>query len=251
MPLGVVFQSDKGIYLLGRDLTVRRIGDPVFAYNAQTITRSTLLPDRTNVIFLTSSGRTLLYDYDRDQWSTFTNHEGYDAIVVGGSYYYLRTDGRVFVETIGAFSDGINTHIPMLIETAWIKFVQYLEGWQRILHAMILGTWVSPHTLRFRFRLDYEPAYSAPIDIDVNAVYTPDPYGAGLYGAGPYGGVVGVSSTVYQESVHLNRRCQSISFRFEDLELAGNYGASFELSELLLIGGILGERFRPGAARSQ
>jgi len=251
MPLGVVFQSDKGIYLLGRDLSVRRIGDPVFAYNSQTITRSTLLPDRPHVVFLTDSGWTLLYDYDRNAWSKFSNHEGHDAVVVAGTYYYLRADGRVFAETPGSYSDGEGQHIPMLIETAWIKLVGYLQSWQRILYAQVLGTYLTPHTLRLRYRLDYEPAYSAPLDADVNSVYTPDNYGDGNYGDGPYGGIVGVSATVYQEAFHLNQRCQSISFRIEDLELAGDFGASFELSELLLVGGVLGPRFLPGAARSQ
>lgn len=248
-PVGIMFQSDKGIYLLGRDLSVRRIGDPVFAYNAQTITRSTLLPDRPHVIFLTNSGRTLLYDYDRDQWSTFTNHEGLDAIVVNGQYYYLRTDGRVFAETIGIYQDGEDRHIPILIETAWIKFADYLQGWQRVLHALFLGTYVSSHLLRVRFRLDYEPAYFKFNDVAVDGVYSPRNYGDGTYGSGTYGGVAGVSSMTYQQSFHINKRCQAISFRIEDFETAENFGASFELSELLLIGGVLGPKFRVGATR--
>ncbi len=250
MPLGIVFQTDKGIYLLDRGLQARRIGDPVYAYNAQRIVRSTLLPDRPHVVFLTDAGRTLLFDYDRDQWSTFTNHTGLDSIVVEGAYHYLRNDGQVFVETIGAYVDGVSSHIPRLIDTAWIKASGYLQGWQRIWHAMILGQWKSKHTLRFRYRLDYEDAWSAPIDIDVDSVYTPNNYGDGNYGAGPYGGIVGLSSLVYQERVHVNRRCQAISFRIEDVEAAGDYGACFELSELLLTGGVLGPMFHPGAARS-
>ena len=250
MPLGVVFQSDKGIYLLGRDLSVRRIGDDVYGFNAQTITRSTLLPDRPQVVFLTSSGSTLLFDYDRDQWSTFSNHEGLDAIVVGGSYYYLRNDGRVFVETPDVYVDGTSMHIPMLIETAWIRFSNYLQGWQKVLHAEFLGEYESQHTLRVRYRLDYQDGYSAPIDIDVDSNYNPGNYGDGSYGSGAYGGVGG-DSTVYQESIHLNRRCQAISFRIEDVEQAANFGAAFQLSELLLIGGMLGPKFPVGAARSQ
>lgn len=251
MPLGIVFQSDKGICLLRRDLTVVRIGDAVYAYNSQTIVRATLLPDRPHVVFLTDNGWTLLFDYERGQWSKFGNHQGHDAVVVSGSYCYLRTDGRVFQETPGVYQDGSGQHIPMLIETAWIKLTGYLQGWQRILYASVIGTYISPHTLRVHFRLDYEPAYSQSIDANVNSVYTPNFYGAGAYGVGTYSGVVGVSSTVYQEEFHLNRRCQSISLRFEDVELAGNYGAGFELSELLLLGGVLGPKFQPGNARSQ
>lgn len=247
-PMGIVFKSAKGFKLLGRDQQVVDIGAPVYAFNDQTVTRATLLPDRHQVLFLTDAGFSLLWDYEFNQWSKYTNHEGYDALVLWGSYYYLRTDGRVFVETPGVYRDD-NTHIPMLIETAWIKFVDYLQGWQRALWATFLGNYVSPHTLRVRYRIDYEDGYSAPFDLDVDVNYNPSLYGSGLYGAGPYGGAGG-ATTVYQRQIHLNQRCQAISFRIEDVEATDDYGASFQLSELLIEGGVLGVRFRPGAARS-
>lgn len=247
-PVGITFQSSKGIMLLGRDGSVNDIGAAVYTYNSQTIVRATLLPDRHQVVFLTNAGRTLLFDYERQQWSTYTNHEGVDAVVVEGVYHYLRTDGRVFAETPGVYRDD-NAHIPMLIETAWVKLTGYLQGWQSILWAYFVGTYLSEHTLRMRYRIDYQDAYSAPIDMNVNSNYNPSLYGAGLYGAGPYGGAGG-SGTVYQRRKHLNKKCQSISFRIEDVEATDSYGAAFQLSELLLIGGVLDTKFKPGAARS-
>lgn len=247
-PVGIVFQSEKGIRLLGRDRQVQDIGAPVYAYNAQTITRATLLPDRSQIVFLTDAGRTLLWDYERNQWSTFTNHQGIDARVVGGRYYYLRTDGRVFVETPGEYRDD-NTRITMLIETAWIHFAPYLQGWQRVLWAYFLGTYKSAHTLHVRYRVNYDDDYRGPIDLDVNTNYDPSLYGAGVYGAGLYGGTGG-DRTRYQRRIHLNKECQAIQFRIEDSEETGDAGASFELSELLLIGGILDSAYKPGAART-
>jgi hypothetical protein len=258
VPNGVVFQSQKGIYLLGRDMQVQRIGDDVFAYNSQRISRATLLPDRPHVVFLTDAGRTLLYDYSRPpppgsagpggQWSTFTNHEGYDAVVVDGIYYYLRTDGRVFKETVGLYVDGTQ-HIRRTVETAWLKMAGYLQGWQKILWASVIGTYYSSHKLQVSYRLDYEDQYTVLDPVDVDSTYTPYNYGAGNYGSGDYSGTPG-PNTVYQEQFHLNKRCQSISFRIEDVE-NDVYGAAFDLSELLLTGGVLGPKFRPGAARSQ
>src|SRR5690606_35481745 len=50
-PEGVLFQSRKGIYLLGRDRKVVYIGAPVEAYNEQTVTATTLIEDRTEIRF--------------------------------------------------------------------------------------------------------------------------------------------------------------------------------------------------------
>ncbi len=258
VPVGIVFQSDKGIYLLNRSLQVARIGDDVWAYRAQHVSRATLLPDRPHVVFLTDSdqGRTLLFDYDRadaatgslGQWSTFTNHVGYDALVVGGTYYYLGTDGFVYAETPGAYRDG-TLHIPMVIETAPVRLSAVLQGWQKVHRATVLGNYLSPHTLRMYFKLDYEPAWSGPYDHDMSGDQSPRNYGSGNYGGGTYQPVAGLQSVVYQRAYHLNKRCQSISFHFEDVETSANYGACFELSEVLLNGGMIGRRFQAGAAR--
>jgi hypothetical protein len=206
------------------------------------------LPTNQRILYLTSAGRTLLWDYNRNQWSTFTNHAGLDAVVVGGLYYYLRPDSRVFVETPGSYRDD-NSRIPMVIDTAHIHFAQYLQGWQKILYAYFLGSFKSAHSLSIRYRIDYNDAWSSALIANVNADWNPSAYGVGAYGVGAYGGA-GLGGTRYQRRFHLNRRCQAIAFRIEDIEATGDAGASFELSELLLIGGGIGADFKVGAARS-
>lgn len=248
-PVGIFFQSEKGIKLLTRERQVVDVGADVYTYNDQLVTRATLLPDRSQVLFLVQSGLSLLYDYERQAWSTFTNHEGLDARVVDGRYYYLRTDGRVFVETPGEYRDD-NSHIVMKIETAWIKMAGYLQGWQRILWAYFLGEWKSAHTLVIRYRIDYNPGYFTPVELDVNSNIDPRYYGEGEYGAGTYGNGT-ADSTRYQRAIHYNLPCQAIQFRIEDKEATEDFGASFELSELLLIGGVLDTRAKIGPARIQ
>jgi len=247
-PAGITFQSAKGIMLLNRGRQLVNIGNPVEAYDSQTITRATLSTTVQRIIYLTDAGRSLLWDYNRDQWSTFTNHTGLDAVTVDGTYYYLRTDSRVFAETPGLYLDD-NSQIPMVIETAWIHFAPYLQGWQKILWAYFLGSFKSAHTLSVRFRLDYNDAYSSAILNNVNANWNPSVYGGGSYGVGSYGGT-GLDGTRYQRRIHLNKRCQAISFLIQDIEATGDGGASFELSELLLIGGGLGPDFKVGPSRS-
>jgi hypothetical protein len=246
-PVGLVFKSQKGIMLLARTRQIVNIGNDVQKYDGQNVVRTTLITTSQRVICLTDSGRTLMWDYNRNAWATWTNHEGLDALVLDGLYYYLRTDSRVFVETPGIYKDD-ELHIQLKIETAWIHFASYLQGWQRVLYAYFLGRFISKHTLTVRWRLDYNDAYSPEIQSNVNADYNPSLYGVGLYGVGDYGGPGG-GTTRYQRRIHINKRSQAISFLIGDLEADGDFGASFELSELLLIGGGIGTDFKVGAAR--
>jgi hypothetical protein len=242
-PAGIVFQSAKGIYLLGRDMSVSYVGAPVESFNAQLVTRSTLIEDRTQIVFLCSTGSTLLYDYLFGQWSTYTNHAGLDAAVIDGTYHYLRTDGRVFRETPGQYRDD-NSQIRMVLETAWIRLHPYLQGMSRFYHAHIIGERKSAHTIRFRYRTDYMAGWSAPISQDWTSE-SGDVYGDGPYGDGPYGGD---APDVYQWKVHLGEVGQSIRFRFEDVEPTGEFGASYEINELLLTAGVKRVANRPFAA---
>jgi hypothetical protein len=250
-PQGLVFQTDKGIPgLIDRSRQIQMIGNDVYGYKDQTLQRATLLPGRHQILFLTDTadGMSLLWDYERGQWGPYSNHVGVDAIVVAGTYYYLRDDGRVFAETPGVYADD-TSHVKMRITTAWLTMTGYNQGWQKILRANFLGDWKSDHVLRVYFALDYEEQWVGPFDLDVNSDYNPDLYGAGLYGADGYSYTPGTNSTLYQKSLHINRRCQAIRFRIEDVESASDFGAAFELQELLLIGGVLGPARPVGASR--
>ena len=264
---GLFFKSAKGIYMLGRDRSVSYVGASVEAYNSQNVRRSTVMPDRNQVVFLTDDGYTLLYDYQFQQWSTFTNHEGYDAIVVNSTYHYLRTDDRVFEETIGTYSDD-GVRITLRLETAWIHAWQHLQGLQRFWKLLLLGTWSSAHQLGIQYRTDFEDTWTDAVWLDATGetsssgwitgeganVIGVDPitgsvYGEGVYGDGPYGGT---PSDVYQWRHGLHVQGQSIQFRFEDFEKAGLAGASFELTEMTIIAGVMKPDTRPfTAARSK
>lgn len=262
-PNGHMFKSAKGIYLLARDGSVSYVGANVEAYNAQTVRRATVMPDRTQIVFLTDSGLSLLYDHFHGQWSTFTNHEGLDAAVVSGRYHYVRTDGRVFRETPGVYLDD-NARIRLRLETAWIHMLPQLQGFQRFWHLHLLGTWVSPHQLGVSYQTDYAPGWTEMDWYDATGLSSSagwmtgataatiglEPivgtnYGDGNYGDGPYGGT---SPGVYQWRLHLDEAGQSIQFRFEDFEAEGYAGASFELTEMLLTGGVKAHAIKPFTA---
>jgi hypothetical protein len=240
-PIGVCFQSQKGIYLLGRDFSVSYVGAAVEAFNRQRVVACTLIEDKTQIRFLTEAGKSLLYDYQATgpdglgQWSTFTNHEGQDAILVDGSYFYLRNDGRVFLETESVYRDN-NSQIRMAMETANLNLAGHMQGWQFLWWVTVIGEFKTDHQLRVFMAFDYEEGWSGPpIIIDPAEARVVSPYGAGAYGAGPYGGV---NDTRYQFQIHVGQECEAVRFRFEDVEPTGEFGASFELSELHLTGGV-------------
>jgi hypothetical protein len=262
-PHGHMFKSSKGIYLLGNDFSLQYIGAPVEAYNGQTIRRATVLPDRTAVVFLTDSGLTLLYDYLFGQWSTFTNHEGLDAAVVAGQYHYIRTDGRVFRETVGSYSDA-GARIRLVLETAWIHMLDQLQGHQKFFEMYLIGTWTSAHQLGVQYQTDYTPQWTDAVWLDAtgssssagwitgtgaNAIgvesIAGSTYGDGQYGDGDYGGTM---PGEYEWRLDLYEPGESIQFRFQDFEAAGLAGASFELTELVLTGGAIGNVRRPMTA---
>jgi len=266
-PIGVVFKSAKGLRLLDRSRQIRDIGDPVDAYTAQSVRRATVMLDRPQVVFLTDDGLSLLFDWSVNQWSTFTNHEGRDAQLIDGVYHYLRTDERVFRETPGVYSDA-GRSIRLRMETAWIHLQEQLQGFQRLYHLHLLGERKSAHQLVVQVRTNYLVAWCDPMYLDATGAaagatgwitgsragtigadpITGSSYGDGAYGAGPYGGT---TPQIYQKRIHLGVVCQAVQFRFEDFEADGYAGASFELSEMLITGGIKGPANKPfSAARS-
>lgn len=243
-PRGLVFQSSKGLYLLDRGRNVSYIGDRVEDYNDQTITSANLVPDTTEIRFLTSSGRTLVWDYYYDAWSTWLNHEGADAVTLGTEYYYLRNDGEVW-QSDDSYEDGSRS-ITLAIETGWLHFPKHGQGQQRIWHLHVLGDYLSAHTLNVYYQVDYRNGWaSSPIALPTTDYIDEDVYGAGDYGAGAYGGSGDIR---YQETVHLGLKCEAVRFRFEDLETTV-HGAAYELSELLLEGAVEAPSYTQPAGR--
>lgn len=258
--IGLMFRSDKGIYLLARDESLTYIGAAVERYNAQTVRRASVLADRNQVVFLTDSGKSLLFDYLFAQWSTFTNYEGLDSIVVDGRYHYLKTDDRVMRETPGEYSDA-GVRITLRFETAWLHLHEHLQGFQRFWNLILLGTRSSPHQLGISYQLDYKDSWSEPYWLDATGDSSPtgwltgdncatigeDPidgtgYGDGPFGDGPYGGE---ADDIYQWRFGIHENGQAVRFRFEDYEKAGISGASFELTEMTIVGGIIASSIRP------
>lgn len=184
MPSGLMFESDKGIWLLGRDLSTSYIGAPVEAFTQDaTVLSAVSVPDTNQIRFTMSSGITLMYDYYYGQWGAFKNIPAISSTLYQGLHTYINSLGQVFQEDPGSHLDGSN---PVLIgfATGWIN--NGLRGYERIHEFSFLGTYYSPHKLVVTVAYDYglpahQTIYSPPN-------FSPAYGGAPIYGDGLYGG---------------------------------------------------------------
>ena len=210
-PVGLMFKSAKGIYLIDRSLQGQYIGAPVEAYNQQTITSATLAPNVNQVRFTLGNGLTLVYDYFMQQWSVFTNAYAVDSVLWNDTFVMLRAGGVVWREAPGIYTD-VGAAIKLKATTAWLSFAN-VQGFQRVRRAQVLGTWKSSHNLQVTVYNDF---LEAPTQQVTAYPVTPGAYGgASPYGSGtPYGG----TQQGYQWRIDLARqKCQSVKFTVEDL----------------------------------
>lgn len=157
MPNGLMFQSDKGIWLLGRDLSTRYIGAGVEQYNSNTVMSSHAIPGTNQVLFVLDSNVTLMYDYFYNQWGTFSNTFAISATLFDGYHTYLNSYGQVFKQTPNTWLDG-SEPVLMSFTTGWIN-VGGVQGYERFYEMLFEGTYYSPFKLNVQLAYDYN--YSA------------------------------------------------------------------------------------------
>jgi hypothetical protein len=155
MPTGIMFQSDKGIWLLGRDLSTTYIGAGVEAYNSQTVSSALTIPGTNQVRFTISNNTTLMYDYFYNQWGTFSNLQAISATLYNGYHTYLNVNGAIYQELPGTYIDGTSP-VLMSFTTPWINLAG-LQGFQRLYFIYLLGTYFSPYTLQVGIAYNYNP----------------------------------------------------------------------------------------------
>lgn len=236
MPLGLMFQSKKGIYLLNRSLETVYIGADVEAYNNLTITSAELIEDENQIRYLTSDGRCLVYDYYYGKWSTWTNHQGVGATIwnATGDYVYLRTDGRIFQQSSTSYKDG-NDPVELSLTTSWVK-TSGIQGFQRVRKAFVLGDFKTDHTVKLEVGFNYTDYFQERHTFDFIDALSVQEYGdSSPYGSESfYGNSSGVADGVYQFRAHMGKqKCQAIRFRISDIEEV-NPGEAYSVSSLML-----------------
>lgn len=204
MPMGVMYQSAKGIYLLGRNLQVSYIGADVEAYNNNVITSAKLYPKRNQVIFTLDSGVALVYDYAFQQWSVFTGIDAVGLTVYEDKIAYVKADGTVMLETPGVYTDN-GTGYSLKLKTSWLSFAG-LQGFQRVYDVLLLGDYKSTHTLQIEASHDF-------IDVTDQTA-----------------NIVGTSTPPYQYRLDFKKqKCEAVQLTIQDVTPTGE---SFEISSM-------------------
>lgn len=183
-----MFQSDKGIWRLGRDLSTLYVGAPVEGFNTASATSALVVPGTTQVRFGLDNTQALMYDYFFQQWGTFNNIRSISGTLYNGLHTYLTPEGKILQEKPGTYADD-SSPVLMSFTTAWTSLAG-LQGFERFYSGYLLGTYKSPFKLQLTLAYDYKQAQAQ--SILVTPSQTPATYGSeASYGSGPaYGGQV-------------------------------------------------------------
>lgn len=192
-PTGLMFQSDKGIWLLGRDLSTNYIGQDVEQFNSFTVESSQVIPGTTQVRFVLNNNMTLMFDYFYGQWGTHTNVFAISSTLYQSKMTYLNSFGQIFQETPGIYLDG-GSPVLMSFTTSWIN-LGGLQGFERFYFFYLLGTYLSPFKLNVSVAYNYNPSPLQLVNVTPDNA-TPNWGGDAQWGSGTnWGGGVGSGSS--------------------------------------------------------
>lgn len=212
MPSGLMFQSDKGIWLLGRGLDTTYIGAPVEQYNANKVVSAQSIPGTNQVRFILDNNVTLMYDYYYGQWGTFNNSFAVSSTLYQNLHTYLNSYGSVFQETPGEYLDG-SSPVLMSFTTSWIN-IAGLQGYERFYFANLLGTYYTPFNLAVNLAYDYNPSAIQQITVTPDN-YVPNWGGEAQWGSGAaWGGPGNVfSARLFPQK----QKCQSFQLSVQEV----------------------------------
>lgn len=199
---GLMFQSDKGIWLLSRSLEVSYIGAPVERFNSSLVNSAVTVPDSNRVLFTLNTGEYLMYDYFYKQWGDFKGAPAISSCIYQGLHTILNSYGQVLQETPNQYLDGSN---PVLLSftTSWINLAS-LQGYERFYEFRLLAKFLSPHSLNIEVAYDYNGSVVHGVLITPQNYSSPVPSGFGI--PTPFGS----PSDVEQWRVHAKRQlCES------------------------------------------
>jgi hypothetical protein len=238
-PKGVMFKSQKGVYLLGRDLSTQYIGYPVEEFNGDGITSANLSPDSRRVIFTTDNEVALVYDLFTNQWCVWTAFSAVDAVVFNGNLTKLETDGKVNQQRAGVFTDN---GAPVLIgfTTSRLAFAE-VSGHMRLWRFILLGDYRSPHKFTVSLAFDDNPALVQNVTVTPEPTIFDQTSGVQFYKGIGVAGVIGPGDgqyAYYEWQVRpMRQRCSSMQITFQEHATRETHGEGVAIAGMLFLVG--------------
>lgn len=211
-PMGLMFQSDKGIWLLGRGLNTEYIGAAVEEFNGETVLSAQNIPATNQVRFVLDSGTILMYDYYYQQWGTFVGVTALSSTIYEDLHTLLGPGGQAYQETPGLYLDN-SSPVLMSFKTGPVRLGE-LQNYQRVFFYYLLGDYISPHRLFVQNYYDY-----ADTPLDGRTIsptnYSPTFGLPGPFGQGnPYGGPLALEDwRVFTQK----QRCMAMAISVDEI----------------------------------
>lgn len=162
IPAGTIFEGQRGLYLLGRDLRIAEFGDRVRDTLAAfpVITSAVLVASMSEARFTCNNanatdGRVIAYDYLRNEWLVRTYGAAIaDAKMHNGAWVFVTPAGQVYYEDPTTHLDGGTAFVPQKVTFAPIS-ADGPASWKRVKAAYMVGQSLSNHSLSMSMRRDY------------------------------------------------------------------------------------------------
>ncbi len=250
-PDGVIWKSNKGIYLMTRNFALTPIGKPVSDYDSAVILSSDILTDSDEIRFVTNANVTLVYNYHFKRWSVYTTFGALDATTWKNSSYVYLTSTKALQEDSTTYLDD-GSYVPLTIRTGWVNFAK-LQGYQRLYKLSILGTYYTNHRFQLTFFYNYSDIPKETINVSASSIVNTSVYGdSETFGDDPFFGGSDLDE-VYQLRVDNPQQvCESMSIKLVDTQTGSalTTGQGFSLEGLMFEVGLKSGTFRNRASRS-
>lgn len=213
IPGGLMFESDKGIWSLDRNLATSYIGSPVEKYtNTGKVLSALAIPGTNQIRFVLDSGITLMYDYFYGQWAVFAGIPNISSTLYQNLHTFINSRGEVMQESPGVYLDN-TTPVLLSFTTSWIN-LSGIQGYERLYYVHLLGVYKTP------FKLDVQIAYDYNTSPEQSIIVKPDNYtpawgGLPLWGSG--GGWGGPGSVFESRVFNKKQKCESFQVSINEV----------------------------------